>query len=144
MAQIAILCNSPPDSCLTFRSSKCAKPNSFVISSKIPRSSTFDNSWPTVPSTLFGILSTFCGFTATVIFCSFTAIKKSLSSPLGRVSIIFSRSGDLSSQSPRFGTIRPDSALIAVDLPIPFGPRIPTTLSFEGVGNLNNLNPLRE
>ena len=94
--------------------------------------------------TLFGNLSTFWGFTATFILPSLTAIRKSLNSPLGNDSIISSQSGSLFVQSPRFGTTLPDSELIAVDLPIPLGPKIPTTLSFDGVGSRNNRNPLSE
>ena len=54
------------------------------------------------------------------------------------------QAGSLFSQSPRFGARRPERTLIAVDLPIPFGPRIPTTLSWLGVGRRNKRKPLRE
>ena len=88
--------------------------------------------------------STYCGLRATVTSDSLTSIKKSLSSPLGRLEITSSHQTSSASKSPRFGIIEPLRMLNAVYFPIPFGPSIPTTDSLDGVGNLNSLNPFNE
>ena len=119
-------------------------PSSIADSFSIFLSSTFDSNCFTVPVTLFGSLSTFCGFTATFILPCLTETKKSLNSPLGKDSIISSQSGSLFVQSPKFGFNLPDNAFIAVDFPIPLGPKIPTTLSLEGVGKRNKRKPFNE
>ncbi len=140
---MAIRCNSPPESWPISRSSRWAMPNPSVNSLYKPRSSTFFRRSPTLPFTRCGKRSTFCGLTATEIRPSLTSMRKSRSSPRGKVAITASQSAS-PFQSPRLGINLPDKAFTAVDFPMPLGPKMPTTLSLLGVGRRNSRNPFSE
>ena len=86
----------------------------------------------------------YCGFRAILIFASLASIKKSLNSPRGKISINSFQLPSVCSKSPKFGIIDPFRMLKAVDFPIPFGPRIPITDSFDKVGKRKSRNPFNE